>query len=66
MVRKGVYLTYAQVKFLEEQNDLTIAEHIRRALDDYIDTLVSWKACASASKINKNQYGGHTNPSSDR
>ena len=58
MLRKGVYLTDAQVKFLETKGELTFAEHLRRAIDDYIDTLRSWDACASASKIIKNTKDG--------
>jgi len=58
MVRKGVYLTEAQIKFLASHKELVEAEHIRRAIDDYIDTLRSWDACASVSKINKNKQNG--------
>ena len=58
MVRKGVYLTDAQDKFLQSHNELTESEHIRRAMDDYIDTLRSWDACASASKIINNDKNG--------
>ena len=67
MVRKGVYLTDAQIDFLAKHNEITEAEHIRRAIDDYIDTLRSWDACASVSKIiNTNKNGGHTNTTSNR
>jgi hypothetical protein len=58
MVRKGVYLTDYQVNFIAQHNELTEAEHIRRAIDDYIDTLRSWDACASTSKIIKNTKDG--------
>jgi hypothetical protein len=53
MVRKNVFLNERQINFLLENKELNISDHIRRALDEYIDTLKSWRACASASKINK-------------
>ena len=49
MIRKDVYLTSEQASFLESQ-DLSLSEHIRRAIDDYIDKLKALKVSASKSK----------------
>ena len=51
MRRMNVYLTEPQIKFLNSVDSIKLSEHIRRAIDDYVDTLRSWDACASASKI---------------
>lgn len=36
MKLRTLYLTEAQVEALKELGDLTVSEHIRRAIDDYI------------------------------
>lgn len=36
MIRKNFYLTVEQNKFLKKQKGLTVSEHIRRAIDEYI------------------------------
>ena len=60
----NVYLTEPQIEFLNSVDSIKLSEHIRRAIDDYVDTLRSWRACASASKIikDKEKNGRHPNP----
>lgn len=36
MVRKDIYLSKKQVIFLQSLADITLSEHIRRAIDEYI------------------------------
>lgn len=67
MVRKGVYLTNAQVEFLKSKVDLTFAEHLRRAIDDYIGDLRALDSCRSMSKIiNKEKDGRNINSPANR
>ena len=47
--RKDIYITNEQVIFLSELPG-TISEHIRRAIDEYIDRLKGSEASASQSK----------------
>jgi len=51
MLRTNVYLTEEQRDFLRDFNKLKLAEHIRRAIDDYINKLRSNKASGSLSTI---------------
>lgn len=37
MKRKNFYLTEEQASFLENIDDLSVSEHIRRAIDEYIE-----------------------------
>jgi hypothetical protein len=37
MIRKTFYLTAEQVTYLEYYTDITVSEHIRRAIDEYIE-----------------------------
>jgi hypothetical protein len=53
MVRTNIYLNKNQIDFLKTLNDLSISEHIRRALDIYID---SFKIKSSASLSLKGKY----------
>lgn len=39
MIRKNFYLTVEQNKILKKQKGLTISEHIRRAIDEYLARL---------------------------
>ena len=58
MKRINVFFTQEQVDYLANHTELSLSENVRRAMDDYIDTLRSWDACASASKIIKNTKDG--------
>jgi archaellum component FlaD/FlaE len=51
MQRKNVFLNDKQISFLLENKELNISDHIRRALDEYIERLKSERATSSASKI---------------
>lgn len=50
MVRRNVYVTPSQIEFFLSLDTLTISEHIRRAIDEYIERLKITKVSASASK----------------
>ena len=50
MQRVNIYLKESHLQFLKELNELSASEHIRRALDQYIDKLQPVKASASLSK----------------
>lgn len=50
MIRKNFYLTEKQSKQLEEMNGLTISEHIRRAIDEYIIKYTLQYSVTSPSK----------------
>ncbi len=50
MVRRSFYITLNQVNFLGNLSNITISEHVRRALDEYIDKLREDKSSASLSK----------------
>lgn len=50
MIRKNFYITKEQGDFLKKQKDLTVSEHIRRALDEYIEKKKSSTAVTSPSK----------------
>jgi len=51
MIRKHVFLSDEQVEFLKKNSDLSLAEHVRNAMDDYIDKLSNRYAATSKSKI---------------
>ena len=53
MVRKNIFLSDKQIQFLEENKDLNLSDHLRRALDMYIENLKAIKASGSQSKLNK-------------
>lgn len=50
MIRKNFYLTVEQNKFLKKQKDLSVSEHIRRAIDEYIAKIMNRNATVSPSK----------------
>jgi len=50
MIRKNFYLTTEQNAFLKKQKDLTVSEHIRRAIDEYIAKKQNKNATTSPSK----------------
>jgi len=54
MVRKNFYLTKEQNDFLRKKKTLTVSEHIRRAIDEYIDRMKPTVASTSPSA-----EGGH-------
>lgn len=54
MIRKNFYLTKEQNAFLKKQKNLSVSEHIRRAIDEYIAVIMNNNATTSPSKGNKN------------
>ena len=52
MVRKNVILSDKQVEFFKNNNEFNMSEHIRRALDEYMNRLSSTKVSSSQSIIN--------------
>jgi len=56
MKRKDVYITDEQVVFLTEL-DGTVSEHIRRAIEEYIQRLKNIKMTASASTSERRVNG---------
>ena len=49
MIRKNFFLTEEQVLNLRAMNEISLSEHIRRAIDQYIERL-SIKSATSRSK----------------
>lgn len=49
MIRKSFYLTQRQALYLRTKNELTLSEHIRRAIDQYIADLELKNASTSPS-----------------
>ncbi len=50
MIRKNYYLTKDQDLFLQSLKGLSISEHIRRAIDEYIERLNTLKVSRSPLK----------------
>ena len=50
MVRKNVYITPEQIEWLLLLDSVSVSEHIRRAIDEYIDRIKANNVSASASK----------------
>ncbi len=50
MLRKNFYITERQYSFLEKVNEITVSEHIRRAIDEYIVKLMNQTASVSPSQ----------------
>lgn len=57
MLRKNIYLTQAQVAFLKSINDLSVAEHIRRAIDEYIVRLTIRVSTSSSLTKGVHRHG---------
>lgn len=53
MIRKHVWLSDEQVEFLKKNSKLKLAEHVRCAMDDYLDKMMNRWATTSKSKIKK-------------
>jgi len=54
MIRKNFYLTVEQAAFLNKKKDLSVSEHIRRAIDEYISRMRNESATTSPSvKLSK-------------
>lgn len=53
MIRKNFYLTTEQNAFLKKQKDLSVSEHIRRAIDEYTAKIMNKNAVTSPSKGTK-------------
>ena len=50
MIRKNFYLSDSQLKSLKLMNGITVSEHIRRAVDQYIDRELPKVASVSPSE----------------
>ena len=50
MVRKNFYLTVEQNSFLKKKKSLTVSEHIRRAIDEYIERMTGKEPATSPSE----------------
>lgn len=63
MRRRDFYLTEKQNDFLEKFDELSVSEHIRRAIDGYIQQLQPSRTSSSASvlKTSMNLPGGEKN-----
>lgn len=57
MIRKHFYITPEQVEYLIGIDSLTISEHIRRAIDEYIARLKGLNVSASQSKRREDENG---------
>ena len=57
MVRKNVYFREKSVTFLKTLKTLKFSDHIRRAVDEYIDRLKQKNVSASESKTKILQGG---------
>ncbi len=53
MHRLNVYITDLQLKFFRSKKE-SIAEHVRRAIDFYIENLKEFHASASQSEVKNN------------
>lgn len=53
MIRKHINFSQAQISFLQKLNKIPFAEHIRRAVDMYIDNF----NVSSESPSKKGEYG---------
>lgn len=49
MIRKNFYLTEEQAAFLKHKKDISVSEHIRRAIDEYIEKLKNNSSSVSPS-----------------
>jgi hypothetical protein len=57
MVRKTFYLHNAQYRFLKRLGDLTVSEHVRRAIDEYVERKQNLNASKSESATGGEKYG---------
>lgn len=51
MVRRNINFEDEQYEFLSTFNNLKFSEHVRRAVDEYIDRILPTNSAFSASKI---------------
>ena len=49
-VKKNLHITEKQNDFLLNRPEFTVAEHVRKALDLYIDHIINSRASTSPSK----------------
>ena len=56
MLRKNFYITKEQIDFLKKDSGLTVSEHIRRALDEYITRKKNQNATTSLSQISREEW----------
>jgi len=57
MLRKNFYITKEQIDFLKKDSGLTVSEHIRRALDEYITRKKNQSSTTSPS-ISRKEWEG--------
>ncbi len=50
MLRRNIYVSQEQTDFLKTLTNINVSEHIRRAIDEYIQKLKTTNVSASASK----------------
>ena len=50
MVRKNLFLKQSQVDILNKVNELSFSEHVRRAVDEYIDKIQIMRVSGSMSE----------------
>lgn len=50
MIRLNLFVPQEYIKFLKEYNKITVSEHTRRAMDEYIQKLRGLNVSASASR----------------
>lgn len=50
MIRKNFYLTEEQATLLKKKKNLSVSEHIRRAIDEYISRMRNDSAVISPSE----------------
>ena len=50
MERINLYITNAQLTYLRLLSDMTVSEHIRRAINEYIEKMDSQRVTYSPSK----------------
>ena len=50
MLRRSIYLKESQVTILNNLDEMKLSEHVRRAVDQYIDKIQYERVSASASE----------------
>jgi hypothetical protein len=59
MIRKNFYLSEEKYKFLEDIDEISVSEHIRRAIDKYIEVIRKLKVSQSSSYVRINNEPGN-------
>lgn len=53
MIRKNFYITLEQDDFLQKHTDLTVSEHIRRAIDAYMQKFTPKSSTSPSKNVKK-------------